>query len=393
LVKKRNICISLLLILVVFSTGCRLTYIFHAARGQIRLLNGSVPVEEALEGETLTLSQKDRLALVSGIKDFGEREFALKKTKNYETIYMGGPQHTIYVVSAAPKDRLSLVTWWFPVVGHVPYLGFFDLEKAKKERKKLLEKDLDVIIGIADAYSTLGWLKDPITLNMMDGSIKDLVEIILHEMTHTTLYVKGQGEFNEGLAVLVGKYGALLFLQNMYGPTHPLTVEARRSIKDERMFCSFINTLFTRLEDLYQSPLDYPMKLEKREKIFSESRERFDHLKTEFKTNQFLRFGENGLNNAYLMSVGLYHRQFNFFESVFKKNGNSIKKTLIFFQALAKKNGDILDSAKQEIKETGYVKEKMAWHFMERSAENTMSHKISNFIGTAIHGKVVKGLS
>jgi predicted aminopeptidase len=392
-VKKRYIGITLILILFVFGIGCRLTYIFQAARGQIRLLNGSVPVEDALKGETLTLSQKDHLELVAAIKDFGEREFTLKKTKNYETVYMGNPQHSIYVVSAAPKDRLSLIVWWFPVVGHVPYLGFFDLEKAKKERKKLLEKDLDVIIGIADAYSTLGWFKDPITLNMVDGSMKDLVEIILHEMTHTTLYVNGQGEFNEGLAVLVGKYGALLFLQNIYGPTHPLTVEAHRAIEDERLFCSFINNLFRRLEDLYQSPLDYPTKLEDREKIFSEFLERFEDLKTEFKTDQFLRFGENGLNNAYLMSVGLYHRQFNFFESVLKKNGNSIKETLAFFEELAKKNGDILDNAKELIKETGHVKEDMERHFPGMFMESAAYYETSNFTGMAIHGKVIKSLS
>ena len=108
---------------------------------------------------------------------------------------------------------------------------------------------------------------------------------------------------------------------------------------------------------------------------------------------EFLRFGENGLNNAYLMSVGLYHRQFNFFESVFKKNGNSIKKTLAFFEDLAKKNGDILDNAEEGIKEMDHVKEDIGWHFMEMPMENAVSHKTSNFRGMAIHAKIIKGHS
>ena len=49
-----------------------------------------------------------------------------------------------------------------------------------------------MVIGKAEAYSTLGWFQDPLTANMLDGSVVDLVETILHEMTHTTLYIKGE---------------------------------------------------------------------------------------------------------------------------------------------------------------------------------------------------------
>ena len=123
-----------------------------------------------------------------------------------------------------------MVTWWFPVVGNMPYLGFFDLEKARAEKEKWVQKDLDVIIGRADAYSTLGWFQDPVTRNLLQGSQVDLAETILHEMTHTTLYVKGQGAFNEGLAVLVGKVGTHRFMEKTYGPSHPLTIQAIKEL-------------------------------------------------------------------------------------------------------------------------------------------------------------------
>ena len=227
----------------------------------------------------------------------------------------------------------------------MPYLGFFDLESATAEKEKLLKKDLDVNVGMADAYSTLGWFRDPVTLNLIDGPIVDLAETILHEMTHTTLYLKGQGEFNEGLAVLVGKVGATLFLEATYGPSHLSTVEAKESIEDERLFSTFLNSLLQNLERLYNSPIEYQEKMSGREKVFSASIEEFEHIKPALKTARFTGFGSPGLNNAYLMSVGLYHRHFHLFEAVLKMKNNSIRETLSFFRELSEKEGDILRNA------------------------------------------------
>jgi predicted aminopeptidase len=334
--------IVIILALIFICSGCRLAYVFHAAAGQFRLLHNSIPMKEALEDDSLENDQKARLRLVAQIKDFGEKELGLKKTRNYETVYLKSPQAPVYMVSASPKDRLDRITWWFPVVGDMPYLGFFDLNKAKAEKEKLLKKDLDVIMGRADAYSTLGWFKDPVTLNLVTGSTVDLVETILHEMTHTTLYVKGQGEFNEGLAVLVGKVGAFLFFKKTVGPTHPLTLKAQESIEDERLFSPFLKALLEKLKHLYDSPVNYQAKLMEREKIFARSLEEFNSLKNSLHTDHFTRFGTVKLNNAYLMTVGLYHENFRFFESVLEKNGNSIRETLIFFKDLAREEGDMM---------------------------------------------------
>jgi len=334
--------IVIVLVLIVICSGCRLSYVFHAAAGQFRLLHNSIPVKEALEDDSLEEDQKARLRLVARIKDFGEKELGLKKTQNYETVYLESAQAPVYMVSASPKDRLDRITWWFPVVGDMPYLGFFDLNKAKAEKEKLVKKDLDVIVGRADAYSTLGWFKDPVTLNLVTGSTVDLVETILHEMTHTTLYVKGQGEFNEGLAVLVGKVGAFHFLKKTVGPAHPLTLKAQKSIEDERLFSPFLKALLEKLKYLYDSPVSYQAKLIQREEIFACSLEAFNSLKKSFQTDHFTRFGASRMNNAYLMSIGLYHENFLLFESVLEKNGNSIRETMIFFKDLAREEGDMM---------------------------------------------------
>jgi len=335
--------------IIAFSAGCRVGYVMHAATGEFRLLSSAVPVPQALAYPSLTPTQRERLLLVSQIKEFGEKELGLKKTSSYETICMDLNRPPIYTVAAAPKDKLTLKTWWFPVVGRMPYLGFFDIAEAQEEKQRLIQDDLDVFIGRAEAFSTLGWFSDPITLNLIDGSEVDLVEIILHEMTHATLYVKGQGEFNEGLAQIVGKWGAFLFFQKNLGPSHPRTDEAMASIEDERLFSFFLGSVLEELQRLYETALPLEEKLRQREEVFARSLEDFEGLKSGLKTQRFVRFGNAPLNNAYLMAVSLYHRSFPLFEAVLERNGHSVREMLIFFRALSEQKGSLLEKARNRL--------------------------------------------
>jgi predicted aminopeptidase len=323
-------------------SGCRFTYILHAASNQFRLMHNSIDVEDVLREDLLETDHKRRLQMVDGIKDFGEKELCLKKTQSYQTVYLESSQPLVYTISASPKDGLSRISWWFPIVGDMPYLGFFDLKKAEKEKEKLVNKGLDVSIGVAVAYSTLGWFKDPLTLNLLGKSTVELTETILHEMTHSTLYIKDQGEFNEGLANIVGKVGALSFMKMSFGDTHSFTIEAENNIADEQMFSSFLVSLLENLEQLYSSDITYEEKLVQREKIFTASLDEFDDIRKKFKTDRFNSFGKYGLNNAYLMSIALYHRHFKQFESVLIQNNKSICDMLSYFRKRTNEDTEML---------------------------------------------------
>ncbi|MBW2064772.1 MAG: aminopeptidase [Deltaproteobacteria bacterium] len=325
-------------------------YLIHAASGQWRLLRNSIPVEEALKKD-LKPREKAQLLLVGKVKDFGERELGLKRTQNYQSIYLTSDKEVVYVVSAAPKDRLSLLSWWFPIVGRLPYLGFFDIDKAREEKENLEKKGYDVTLGVAEAYSTLGWFKDPITRNLIKGSTLDLVETILHEMTHVTLYIKDEGEFNEGLANFVGKLGAVVFLGSLYGSSHPLAIEAKNVVEDQRAFSSFLAELLRELDSLYKSPISYSEKLKRREVIFSKAVHSFNRLKARFKTNRFIYFGSSGLNNAYILSIGLYHRHFHLFEDLYLKKGRSLAKLMDFLVGLKGKKGSMWEKIRMGEKE------------------------------------------
>ena len=57
----------------------------------------------------------------------------------------------------------------------------------------------DVHVRGAVAYSTLGWFDDPILSTMIypnDRAIGELVNDILHESVHATIYINGQSFFN-----------------------------------------------------------------------------------------------------------------------------------------------------------------------------------------------------
>ncbi len=337
----------LLFLLPFVLCGCSISYVFHAAVGQFRIQSNAVPMERALEDPTLEDRERRLLRLVGGIKAFGEEELGLNVTDNYETVYLGREPNPVYTVTAARKTRLELVTWWFPVVGRMPYLGYFDLEDAKEKKEELERRGLDVVIWPAEAYSTLGWFQDPVHRNLLDKGPVDLSETLLHEMTHATLYAKGQPAFNETLASVVGKRGALAFLEAHFGSGSPEAIEARALIRDERRFSAFVDDLVSRVTDLYNGPLSEAEKLEQREEVFQQGLARFRALENTLETPRFLGFGRSGINNAYLLAVALYHRHFNLFEAVVEDESGSVSKALETFRAISEQDGDLVQRTKE----------------------------------------------
>lgn len=310
-------------------------------------MHRAVPFEVALEDPTLEPEEVERLLLVRRIKAFGERELGLAPTDNYETVYLEHETNPVYTVTAAHKTRLELVTWWFPLVGRMPYLGYFNPDAARERKRRLEEKGLDVVIWPAVAYSTLGWLQDPVHRNLLSKDPLELADTILHEMTHATLYVKGQPAFNETLAVAVGRLGALAFMEKTHGHDSPEAEKARAVIRDQRRFSLFIEDLLSRLVSLYGKPLSDEEKLELREAVFEEAVARFRDLEPEFETRQFPGFGSAGLNNAYVLAVAIYHAHFNLFEAVIETKDGSIPEALKVFQMLSEMEGDLIQRTEE----------------------------------------------
>lgn len=138
---------------------------------------------------------------------------------------------------------MEQVPWWFPLVGRLPYKGFFDQARAEAEAARLLESGrYDVCVSGVTAYSTLGWLDDPVTQPMLRRGAASLVETLFHELVHATAFVSGEADFNEGVAQFIGQQAAIEFFERelpsipRWGTQAlPSAERVRASIADRRL--------------------------------------------------------------------------------------------------------------------------------------------------------------
>src|SRR5207253_9039726 len=68
----------------------------------------------------------------------------------------------VWNVEAAPEFSLEPKSWWYPLLGRLDYRGYFSKKAAQKYSDWLTRKGYDVFMGGVEAYSTLGWFKDPV---------------------------------------------------------------------------------------------------------------------------------------------------------------------------------------------------------------------------------------
>jgi predicted aminopeptidase len=284
-----------------FLNGC---YIAHVISGQADILRRSIPVEEALKRDDLSRDDKAKLRYIQEVRAFAESELGLKKSKNYTTYYVGPKRPLNWVVTAAYKDRLEPKTWWFPIVGRVSHRGYFDRDEAEKERARLEKEGYDTNLRPALAYSTLGYFTDPITPLMLDLDRGHLASLIIHELTHGTLYVSSQTAFSESLAVFVEREGARRFLAGKFGSMSAEVAAYDDRVHDGKLYDGFLNDAAKRLSTMYSAK---PPDLESARRVFfNRMREDFDRLRQRFKTDAYRRSELKNLNNASLIGHLVY---------------------------------------------------------------------------------------
>ncbi len=226
---------------------------------------GRVPLAEAIRAEK-DPQIKALLAEVSQIKRCGERHLGLKPSQNYQTYYSTPLPGVTFVVTAAYPDRLERYQWGYPLLGKLPYRGYFDPDAARAYAKDLEAEGLDVWIFPSTAYSTLGWLNDPITTPMLRAGRYGLAESLLHEMAHQTYFVQGQGDFNEQLASFVGAQGAKLYLTQAEGVLELAAAQAKKVKADQLK--EDLKVLRGQLEALFAQPLPKKEILRRKQQLY-----------------------------------------------------------------------------------------------------------------------------
>src|SRR5690606_1367974 len=164
------------------------------------ILLGREPIRELLEEPELPAERKERLELVLSVRRFASDRLGLDVGGAYASYSEVPPGALLHVLSAAEQTRLVPYTWWFPIVGHVAYKGFFEEAEAREAQAELREEGYDTWVRGTVAFSTLGWFDDPVLSSWLQRDDVDLAELLLHELLHRTTYVEGATSFNESFA-------------------------------------------------------------------------------------------------------------------------------------------------------------------------------------------------
>lgn len=246
-------------------------YSLRMAKGQLNIVVNARPVKEVLADTAVPDSVKAKLRLIEEIRQFAFDSIGLKANENYTTFFDQHNKRLIYVVTACDPFALYPHTWHFPFLGDVPYKGFFDREKAEQEAAVWKAKGLDTDIGGASGWSTLGWFKDPVLSQMLYNDEGEMAELIIHELTHGTIFVTDSVEYNENLASFIGYKGALWFLESKYGKNSKQYLNYIDGRHDEAVLDSFMLNCAQRADSLYKSfapALPVPEKANLKKKLF-----------------------------------------------------------------------------------------------------------------------------
>lgn len=344
--------IGLVIFLLAVLSGCATgSYVARLGFGQAKVLLFSRPNEAVFKDPSVSQETKDRIKFVLEVKHYAEERIGLKKTGNYSRYFEVEEGALLYVVSACPKDSLKPYQWSFPLVGKMSYKGFFSLKDAQKETEELERTGFDTCLRRAYAYSTLGWFKDPIFSTMLDQKKAIIAQIVIHELTHTTLFIKDYLDFNEQMATFVGDQGAIHFFSERHGRDSPDYHDARNILDDDLAFGEFIDGICAELRRLYSMDLPEERKLELRQRIFREAKKGFRDLKVKLKTQYYLGFEDEDLNNAVLLSYSQYIGGLELFKGLYHSLGEDLRKMMVFLRNVERSEEDPRESVRRQLHE------------------------------------------
>ena len=300
-------------------TACgELDYYLHLAQGQGTILLGSQAVGGVLAEPSTPPEVRVVVERIEELRRFGRESVGLTASRGYGRYFDTGGGPVAWNVSASPPHRFEPFLWAFPIVGQLPYKGYFDVERARAERDRLRAEGYDAIVRSVSAYSTLGYLEDPVLSTMAGYSEDRLAELILHELTHSDIYAEGHADYNESAATFVGRVGSLRFLTERYGAHSPQVRRAKRRRRETDHFTAFVKGVVSRLDSLYTSGAGRDQVLRRRRALFHQAREDYRRSRADF-GSRYDGFLDWQPNNALLLSYRRYHHRGGDFEAVLRR--------------------------------------------------------------------------
>ena len=314
-------------------TGC---YLSRAGWEEARILGRRRAIASILRDSAVDASTRAKLRLVLEARDYARHSLGLDVGESFTTFSPLDRDTLVLVVSAAHRDRLEPYTWWFPIVGRVPYKGFFDFGSARELAARLGREGFDVYMRPASAFSTLGWFNDPLLSTTLRADSLDLVNTVIHEVTHNSYYGSGEAVFNESFANFVGARGAEAFFRAR-GDTASAHETVRRW-EDEKLLAAFWTRLYGTLDSAYAAhPDDRDARLVARDTVYARARRALiSEIGPRLRTMP-VRYAERvALDNAALLARRIYLTDLELFDRVYRREGESLRRAVDRIIGLAK---------------------------------------------------------
>ena len=320
----------------VILSGCYAGYITHAAYEECRILHARKPIDDVLAKKDLPEDIRAKLETALAVRKFAADDLGLNVGGAYKSVAPVDENAVIHVVMATPRDSLDPYTWWFPIVGSVPYRGYFEETDAIAEAARLEAEGLDTMVRPAIAFSSLGFFSDPLLSNLLNLDRVELAGVMIHELFHRTYYLASDAMFDESAATYVGSAGAVAFFAATEGESAPSTIAARGILDSDLKFARFLLKEQARLLEIYMADLPQKELDQRREEAFAAIKADYTALEPSLSGLERFDLDKQPLNNAVLVNYMIYFHNLNNFATLQQMNHGDLRATIEQIISIAK---------------------------------------------------------
>jgi len=333
--------LALSLLTLTGAAGCSsIGYYWQAMRGQMELVRKSRPIPEVIADSVTEPKLRDTLQQVTTMREFASRELALPDNGSYRSYADLGRPYVVWNVFATEEFSTHAKEWCFPIAGCVGYRGYFSEAAARAFAQEQEQAGLDVFVGGVPAYSTLGWLDDPVLSTFIHYPPTELARLIFHELSHQVVYVKGDTTFNESFAVAVETEGVQRWVRAHGNADMQRAFERWQSRK--RDFVELIERTRAKLDALYREAEVEKAELRQRKAaVFADMRAEYALIKQGWGGfSGYDGWFAQPLNNAQLASVALYTQLVPAFQALLQAHDGDMRGFYAEVERLSKLPAD-----------------------------------------------------
>ncbi|MFL5563058.1 MAG: aminopeptidase [Gemmatimonadaceae bacterium] len=323
--------------LLAFPTG---RYLLRAAWEEGLVLAARRSITHVIKDKSTDATTRAKLELVLATRTFAHDSIALRTGSSFSMYSKLRRDTLVLVLSGAYRDRLQRYTWWFPIVGRVPYKGFFDYNAARKARDAMRADGFDTSLRPASAFSTLGFFNDPILSTTLEEDSLEVANTVIHELTHNTFYAPGQAVFNESFASFVGARGAAWLFRTRGSLGAAEQTDARW--EDEKLLGAFWATLYHSIDSAFRAHpgedgASRSARIAARDTLYRLARiDLVETLGPKLRTVGPRYLERVPLDNAALLARRVYATDLDLFDAVYEREGEKLRPTVARIIALAR---------------------------------------------------------